>query len=196
MVPSPPSSAASDKALLRLEARARRKTFVAGLSRPEQDELEVILADLLQPWIEKAKRVAAYHAIGSEIDPALVLESAMKLGCTTALPAFANADGPMIFRSGAVTEAGPHGIAQPASDAEAIIPDLVLVPLLAIDRRGTRLGQGGGHYDRALPALRAAGATIIGIGWAMQLVDSDFPTEPWDVPLDGFASPKGVTRWR
>ena len=196
VVPSPPSAAASEKALLRAEARSRRKAFVAGLSQIERDHLEATLADLLQPWMKNANRVAGYHAVGSEIDPAALLSRARAWGHATALPAFDHADGPMIFRSGEAAEIGPHGIAQPPHSAKTIIPDLVLVPLLAVDRRGIRLGQGGGHYDRALPALRAAGATIIGIGWAMQLMDSDLPTEPWDVALDGFASPEGVMMWR
>ena len=196
VVPSPPSPAASDKALLRFEARRRRKAFVAGLSQAERDDLEAMLPDMLQPLIDKAARVAAYHAVGSEIDPALVLKRAIRSGCATALPTFDCADGPMMFRSGMVTGIGPHGIAQPARDAELVIPDLVLVPVLAVDRRGTRLGQGGGHYDRGLPALRTAGATIVGIGWAMQLVDEELPVEPWDVPLDGFASPEGIVMWR
>ena len=72
----------------------------------------------------------------------------------------------------------------------------MFVPLLAVDSRGNRLGQGGGHYDRALPALRDAGATIIGVGWAVQLVDGDLPIDPWDVPLDGFAAPEGVKMGR
>ena len=196
MVPSPPSRAANDKALLRFEARRRRNAFVAGLSQAERDDLQASLVERLQPLLDTAGRVAAYHAIGSEIDPAPVLRRAMEQGCTAALPAFEHADGPMIFRSGVVAETGPHGIPQPPHQAKAIIPDLVLVPLLAVDRHGTRLGQGGGHYDRALPALRAAGATIIGLGWAMQLADEDLPVEPWDIALDGFASPDGVQMWR
>ena len=155
-----------------------------------------MLPDLLQPLIEQAGRVAAYHAVGSEIDPAWVLKRAMESGCTTALPAFERADGSIIFRSGTVAEIGPHGIPQPPHQAKDIIPDLVIVPLLAVDRRGTRLGQGGGHYDRVLPALRKSGTMIVGVGWSMQLIDEDLPVDPWDVPLDGFVSPEGMTMWR
>ena len=196
MVPSPPLPAERDKAQLRFDARRRRRAFVASLSQAERDDLAAMLPDLLQPLIAKAGRVAAYHAVGSEIDPALVLKRALERGCDAALPAFASADGPMIFRSGVVAETGPHGIPQPPHQAKVIIPDLVLVPLLAVDRHGTRLGQGGGHYDRALPALRNGGAVIIGVGWAMQLVEGDLPADPWDVPLDGFVSPEGMTMWR
>ena len=72
-------------------------------------------------------------------------------------------------------------------------PDVILVPLIAIDRRGTRLGRGKGHYDRSLGALRRKGARLIGVGWAVQLVAAAIPADPWDIPLDGFASPEGVT---
>ena len=194
MVPSP-SSPANDKAALRFEARRRRNAFVAGLSQVERDDLQSILPELLQPLIDTADRVAAYYAVGSEIDPAPVLKRAIESGCNTALPAFAGADSPMIFRSGMVSETGPHGIPQP-QHATAITPDLVLVPLLAIDRHGTRLGQGGGHYDRVLAALREGGARIIGVGWAIQRIERDLPVEPWDVPLEGFVSPEGLEMFK
>ena len=196
MVPSPSSSAANGKAALRFEARRRRNAFVAGLSQLERDDLQSVLSDLLQPMIDKAGRVAAYHAVSSEIDPASVLKRAMESGCSTALPAFEHDDAPMIFRSGVVFETGPHGIPQPPHQAKAITPDLILVPLLAVDRHGTRLGQGGGHYDRVLPGLRDAGATIIGVGWTMQRIDGELPVETWDVRLDGFVSPEGLEMFR
>ena len=200
MVPSPSSRAASEaanaKAALRFEARRRRNAFVAGLSQLERDDLQSVLSDLLQPMIDKAGRVAAYHAVSSEIDPASVLKRAMESGCSTALPAFEHGDAPMIFRSGVVFETGPHGIPQPPHQAKVITPDLILVPLLAVDRHGTRLGQGGGHYDRVLPGLRDAGATIIGVGWTMQRIDGELPVEPWDVRLDGFVSPEGLEMFR
>ena len=68
----------------------------------------------------------------------------------------------------------------------------MLVPLVAIDGHGTRLGQGKGHYDRVLANLREHGALLIGIGWQVQKLDATIPAEPWDVPLDGFASPDGL----
>ncbi len=72
----------------------------------------------------------------------------------------------------------------------------MLVPLVAIDRAGTRLGQGKGHYDRVLGELKRRGALLIGLGWAVQLIERSIPVDPWDVPLDGFASPEGVEMWR
>ena len=64
-----------------------------------------------------------------------------------------------------------------------------VVPLVAVDRAGTRLGQGKGHYDRVIGELKRRGALLAGVGWAVQLIDSTIPVDPWDVPLDCFASP-------
>ena len=65
-------------------------------------------------------------------------------------------------------------------------PDLILVPLIAIDGRGTRLGRGKGHYDRALARLRKGGAQLVGVGWPFQRLADEIPADDWDVPLDGF----------
>jgi 5-formyltetrahydrofolate cyclo-ligase len=81
---------------------------------------------------------------------------------------------------------------QPAKRHPVVQPDLVLVPLIAIDRHGTRLGRGKGHYDRALTRLKKNGAKLIGIGWQLQRLVETIPADEWDVPLDGFASPDGL----
>ena len=70
------------------------------------------------------------------------------------------------------------------------------MPLVAIDGNGTRLGQGKGHYDRVLAKLREHGALLIGVGWEVQMLDELIPRRPWDVPLDGFASPAGLEMFR
>jgi 5-formyltetrahydrofolate cyclo-ligase len=70
------------------------------------------------------------------------------------------------------------------------------MPLVAIDAAGNRIGMGKGHYDRALPGLRAAGARLIGCGWSFQRIDEPLTPDPWDVPLDGFASPDGLEVFR
>ena len=69
---------------------------------------------------------------------------------------------------------------------------LVLVPLIAVDGRGTRLGRGKGHYDRALTRLKKNRARLIGVGWSPQRLVDTIPRDEWDVPLDAFASPDGL----
>jgi len=85
---------------------------------------------------------------------------------------------------------------QPKLSAPAVEPDLILVPLIAIDQRGTRLGRGKGHYDRALTRLRKGGAKLIGVGWPLQRIDVLIPSDPWDIPLHAFASPDGLEWFR
>jgi 5-formyltetrahydrofolate cyclo-ligase len=177
---------------LRAAMRATRKAFVTSLSIQQREALQSALATHLRPLIERSAAVGGYHAVGSEIDPA----PALALAEQAALPTFDEAEELFLFRLGPATATGPHGIPQPTGDAAELSCALILVPLLAIDPRGHRLGQGGGHYDRVLPALREAGAVLIGVGWDMQRLDFELPHEPWDVPLDGFASPSGVEMFR
>ena len=72
------------------------------------------------------------------------------MGATVAFPAFADHQSAFRFLAGDPVETGPWACFQPPLDAPEVYPDLVLVPLVAIDRKGTRLGQGKGHYDRVL----------------------------------------------
>ena len=81
---------------------------------------------------------------------------------------------------------------QPAKRHPVVQPDLVLVPLIAIDSHGARLGRGKGHYDRALTGLKKNGVRLIGVGWQSQRLVETIPADDWDVPLDAFASPEGI----
>jgi len=199
VVPSPSSTAATDSAAakqaLRRLMRVARKEYVAGLRLDEQADLQSRLVDVLLPELKGRRVIAGYSPVGSEIDMTMLLWHAGNASFTAAYPAFDTIASPMIFRGGQCAEDCPVGGVQPPPQAREAEPDVVLVPLLAIDRSGNRLGQGGGHYDRALPGLRAKGARIIGVGWAMQLVDIAIPADPWDVPLDAFASPHGLVEF-
>lgn len=194
VVPSP--SAQSTKAALRQALRRDRRDHAAALTMGERRGLERRLADHLAALVQQHRCIAGYASLGSEIDPAMVLGDASRAGRQIAYPAIAEPGAPMLFRIGPCTAASPWGGLQPPPTAHSVTPDLVLVPLVAIDRHGTRIGQGGGHYDRALPALCAAGSMLIGVGWAIQRVDHALPADPWDVALDGFGSPDGLEMFR
>lgn len=177
---------------LRKAARALRKAHVASLDPMQKVAQERALHRALAPTMAEAAIVGAYVPVGSEIDP---------LGATydaehTAFPAFFPSDERFRFLMGAPVVNGPHNIPQPPLTAASVTPGLVLVPLLAIDPLGNRLGQGGGHYDRVLSPLRDMGVRLIGVGWDVQRLDFVMPIEPWDVPLDGFASPSGLEMFR
>ena len=174
--------------------RRARTDYAASLTGAERLQQEARLADLLWPLVSKVDSFAIYSPIGSEID--LTPLARRYESPTTAYPAFVTKDSPMVFRAGQCAEDCPVGGVQPPRQASEITPELVFVPLLAVDPHGNRLGQGGGHYDRALPGLREAGAKLIGVGWPMQRLDFALPADPWDVPLDGFASPDGLEWFR
>ena len=183
-VPSP-----QDKHALRADALQRRRSYARTLSPELREDLEGKLARIVLPHLIGARVVAGYHPMKDEISPYTILD-ALQGGQVAALPWFADRDSKMMFRQAPATEVGPWGVLQPPADSPALAPDLVLVPLVLGDRRGTRIGHGKGHYDRALSHLRDAGpVSTIGIAWETQISADDLPPDPWDVPLDAIATP-------
>ena len=136
--------------------------------------------------------VGGYCPLGSEISPLPATEEARSVGAIVAYPCFANPAKPFRFLAGDPLEPGPFGMMQPAKRHPVVQPDLVLVPLIAIDSAGTRLGRGKGHYDRALIGLKKTGARLVGVGWQIQRLTEAIPADEWDVPLHAFASPDGI----
>jgi len=182
--PSPPG-----KPELRSEALARRRDYARSLAPGVRAELERKLAEIVLPRLISARVVAGYHPLKDEISPYPVLER-LGDGQRPALPWFLDRDSRMLFREAPAVEPSPWGVLQPSAEAEALAPDVVLVPLVAADRRGTRIGHGKGHYDRALSHLREGGTVLaIGLAWEPQLLAGPIPADPWDVPLDAIATP-------
>lgn len=177
---------------LRFAALEARKAFVRTLDDATRTLLERQLAEHLTALCASARVVGGYSPMGSEISPLLAMEEARAVGAIVAFPAFSNPAKPFRFAAGDPAVPGPFGILQPKKSAPAVEPDLVLVPLLAIDSHGTRLGRGKGHYDRALGRIRRSGAKLVGVGWPLQRIEETIPADPWDIPLDAFASPEGL----
>ena len=184
------------KDALRLAAIDARKALVATMSDAQRALLERQLGERLTALCATAKVVAGYAPIGSEISPNAAMEEARAVGAVVAFPAFANPGKPFRFLAGEPSASGPFGILQPKLSAVAVDPDLILVPLIAIDRQGTRLGRGKGHSDRVLAPLKRKGARIIGVGWSMQRLTVEIPCDPWDMSKDGFACPDGLEWFR
>ena len=158
--------------------------------------LEQRLAEHLTSLCAHSKVVGGYAPLGSEISPSLAVEEARAVGRIVAFPAFRNPAKPFRFLAGDPLEAGPFGMMQPRLKAPVVEPDLIFVPLIAVDGNGTRLGRGKGHYDRALARLRKNGASLVGVGWPLQRLVDTIPADAWDVPLDAFASPDGIEWFR
>jgi 5-formyltetrahydrofolate cyclo-ligase len=181
------------KEALRRAALDARKAYVRTLSDAERFRLEQKLAQHLTSICANAAVVGGYSPLGSEISPLAAMEEARAVGRIVAFPAFDNPAKPFKFRAGDPLQPGPFGIMQPKRSAPVVEPDLILVPLIAIDGRGTRLGRGKGHYDRALVHLHKMRVQLIGVGRSLQSLADTIPADDWDVPLDGFASPEGLT---
>jgi len=174
------------KAELRRAARAARETAFGTVDPgPAIARLDAILRDLPGPQ-------AFYWPMRTEIDPRPAMVRAAERG-GVCLPV-THGHGPLTFRPwrpGMVLERDGFGTEFPAEGPD-IAPVTLVVPLLAFDRRGHRLGYGAGHYDRTLSGLRRAGrVTAIGFAHAAQEI-ARCPDEPTDEPLDLVVTETGV----
>lgn len=149
------------------------------------------LADVLAA--HRGRTLAGYVAMRGEIDPGPALAQAAHHG-PVGLPVTEGRGLPLRFRAwtpGCAMAPGGFGTLVPAVGGW-MVPEVLVVPLVAFDRRGGRLGYGGGFYDRTLAGLRAAGPVLaIGFAWAAQ-EDDALPLEPTDAPLDLVVTEAGV----
>ncbi len=175
---------AAAKAAARKAAFARRAPAHAAGHPDPAAHLRAVLA------AHRGKVLAGYMAMRTEIDPLPAME--IHDG-PVAVPVIIGKGQPLRFARwtpGAMVD-GPFGAKVPAVP-EWLVPQVLIVPLVAFDRRGGRLGYGGGFYDRTLAALRAAGpVTAVGFAWAAQ-EDDALPLEPVDQPLDLIVTEAGV----
>lgn len=137
--------------------------------------------------------VSGYMAIRTEINPLPVMQEASAHG-PVCVPVIIGQGQPLKFSRwtpGGALRQGPFGAMVPERD-DFTTPEILIVPLLAFDRRGMRLGYGGGFYDRTLQGLRARGPVqAIGFAYAAQEVE-EVPTDANDQPLDMVVTEKGV----
>jgi 5-formyltetrahydrofolate cyclo-ligase len=172
------------KAALRREAIARRDALPA---KARQTAAEVIAARAFPLAVGPGVIVSGFMPLGNEINPLPLMRRLAGEGARLALPAVAGRGNPLIMRAWAFGEplsAGVWGIREPMPEAAEAEPDILLVPLLAFDRSGHRIGFGGGYYDRTIAQLRPRKAVVaVGIGFAAQEVPT-VPTTPRDALLD------------
>lgn len=146
--------------------------------------------------LEEGNCIAGYAAIGSEADPAQLLLRLSGRGYPCVLPRVATRGMPLVFnvwQPGDELVPGDHGTREPKPDAPEARPDIVLVPLLAFDTHGRRLGYGGGYYDRTLEKLRNEGSGVVAVGVAFSAQEAqDLPEEDFDARLDWVVTEKGA----
>lgn len=138
-----------------------------------------VLAD---PHWAKAKTVFLYHALPDEVDTAMLTDAAMHEGKTVLLPVIDGDDLRLKIHTG-TTRTGSYSIQEPVGNEFTCYNEITLaiVPGMAFDKKGNRLGRGRGFYDRTLPKLTAA--YKIGLCFPFQLLES-VPHEAYDIKMD------------
>jgi 5-formyltetrahydrofolate cyclo-ligase len=175
------------------EARRRARSLRAVAADPSAG---LALVGHFPEALKNAGVVAGYWPLGTEIDPRPLMAMLKERGAQLALPYMATRDASCVFRGwrlGDDMRPDAFGMLAPVESAPSVTPTLVLTPLLAFDRRGGRLGQGGGHYDRIFAELKPKGAIAVGLAFAAQEVER-VPSGPLDAKLDWVVTEKEAVR--
>ena len=180
---------------LRAELRARRKALGAGERIAAANGVAESLERLADFLVDQT--IAGYWAIDGELPLHIVVSSLARRGQHYCLPRIT---GPrqlsfVRWKSGADLESNRYGIPEPVCTKEDLLEpkdiDIVLLPLLGFDRRGWRIGYGGGYYDASFSFLRQrhepTSPLLVGIAYAAQQLDAIRPAS-WDVRLDYIAT--------
>ena len=181
---SKPQTVEDTKAQMRAALQARRDALPAD---ERQAAAQTIAARTFPLAIMQGTIVSGFMPLKSEIDPLPLMHRLAAVGASLALPAIAGRGKPLIMRAwqwGEPLNAGVWGLREPKPEAPEVDPDILLVPLLAFDRSGQRIGYGAGYYDMTIARLRARKTiTAVGIAFAAQEVAA-VPATAFDAPLD------------
>jgi len=178
----------------------------AALTASEQDAMSAAAQEALigSPPFARAETVLIYMPFRGEVATEVIARAAAGAGKRLALPRVVRQPKGLVLHSysgePATLAGGAYGILEPRPEWPVVAPraiDLVVVPGVAFDRSGGRLGYGGGYYDRLLPAVRTAnpGAVLIGLAYGFQ-VTQELPRDSHDIPVDGLATEWGYVSVR
>ena len=165
------------------DALIERRMAVAPLDRKLWSER--ITDSIMQFLASKPSTLLGFYwPFRGEDDARPVAEALHAQGMRLALPVVLRMKAPLEFRAwqpGAHLKSGVWGIPIPA-DGEVVSPDVLIVPLVGFDRRGFRLGYGGGFYDRTLAAMPRR-PTTLGVGFSLGMLETIHPQQH-DIPMD------------
>ena len=185
-----------DKVQHRKIAISKRRKIYEAL---HQEEYAKRITYFFNEWVSGQKSVfvvALYHPVNSEINPLSLIEYLDTKNKTICLPMVVNKKQPLIFKPWRPEKKmviGHYGIPVPDND-QTLIPDLIICPLLAYDSKGTRLGYGGGFYDRTLYNLRKnfkKKIIAVGLSYSSQNYNGLLPIEKTDEKLDAILTESG-----
>jgi len=197
--PAPMKEVARRRQEMRQRMRHRRENATRG--REVAERLRHKGLSLLRRLRERGvpvNVVAGHVPVKGEVDIMSLLQALHGAGHELALPVVAQRDAPLVFRRwrpGDALRQGAYGIPEPQAAAEEMLPQVLLVPLLAFDRTGVRLGYGGGYYDRTLESLRRRGQPVTAIGCAAGWQEvENIPALATDERLDWIITDEEIIR--
>lgn len=181
-----------DKRRVRNAVRAERDAVPTDVR--EERAARVIERFLDLPEVERASTIMLFSSFGSEVPTGSLIERLQRRGVVVALPRIEGAElVPIPYAPGDPTTAAPFGAEEPVGgtplDPSSI--DVVGVPGVAFDRRGARIGYGGGYYDRFLRGLRTF---TVGLVFGLQVLDEDLPAGRFDLPVDAIVTEEETIR--
>lgn len=184
------------KEALRQQALGRRNALSNAVRTAASASIAERAGELLESL--QPESVSFYLPIGSECDTGALIAKADSIGAAISLPAIVNRT-TLLFRRyhpGDPLVDAAFGTREPSNNAPTLWPQLIVTPLIAFDRNGTRLGYGRGHYDRAINIMREAGQRpkLIGIAFSVQEV-ALIPAEPHDARLDWIVTENGSVKF-
>ena len=178
--------------------RAKMRSERRKLNTAEQAHAAIQVRRQLQNLIQyrRARRAAFYLPSDGELDPRPLMHHALEAGKACYLPVLKPLNQKKLhfvrYHPGTALQKNRYGIEEPPllspNIAKPRTLDVIFMPLVAFDRRGHRLGMGGGYYDRTLSTIsRGSKPLLIGLSHGFQEVER-LPSAPWDVPLDYIAT--------
>ncbi|MFM9847114.1 MAG: 5-formyltetrahydrofolate cyclo-ligase [Hyphomicrobiaceae bacterium] len=191
--------AAADVKTEKRKLRARMRELRAGLISAQGATFAASVAAHGLGFLDLANRyvVSAFSSMLDELDTRPIMLRLAADGYRIALPVMQGKGQPLLFRAWAPGDAmneGIWGIREPKDDKPLLAPDVLLVPLLAFDRQGWRLGYGGGFYDRTLREARRT-RPVVAVGFALDEQEVDaVPHLDYDERLDWVLTPSGPRR--
>lgn len=180
-----------DKQIVRKEMRQKRKLISPGMSH----DFGIKLLDNIIPLINDKQNIAIYHADGGEISLQPLVEYLLLNKKNAYRPIAKRSSRILFFEQIYSVENLPIFVPEDykiSNEIECYNLDLIFLPLIAVDKLGSRLGQGGGYYDSTLS--NALKPLLCGVGYDWQMLDK-LPTEEHDVKLDFFASDSGIIKF-
>lgn len=181
------------KRAAREAAKLRRDTAHAELHRTAPAAVARNFIDAIR--LSPGTAISGFWPSRNEIDVRPLMERLYRDGHSVGLPVVLGKGRPLQFRHwhpGDRLEPRPFGLMEPADNALEMVPIVLLVPFLAVDAEGYRLGYGAGYYDLTLARLRLDGPVLaVGVGYSVQRVD-DLPRDTHDEPLDWLVTEAGA----